>query len=146
MEWISKSNVLIVGLGLMGGSYARALKRLGYHITAIDTRRESIDYALKNGIIDEGITEVCEDFVKEADAVIFALYPGVFKEWIEKNQGFCKSGALITDVTGVKSCIVYDIQDNLRNDVEYIAAHPMAGREVTGSKTATTVFLDRQTT
>ena len=132
MEWISKSNVLIVGLGLMGGSYARALKRLGYYITAIDTRQESIDYALKSGIIDEGIAEVREDFVKEADAVIFALYPGVFKEWIEKNQGFFKSGALITDVTGVKSCIVYDIQDNLRKDVEYIAAHPMAGREVYG--------------
>ena len=132
MEWISKSNILIVGLGLMGGSYARALKRLGYHIMAIDSKQSSIDYALENGIIDRGISEVKEEFVKDADAVIFALYPGVFKEWIRDYQKFLKPGALITDVTGVKSCVVYDIQEMLRGDVEYIAAHPMAGREVYG--------------
>ena len=43
-----------------------------------------------------------------------------------------KPGAMITDVTGVKSCVVYDIQAALREDVEFIAAHPMAGREVSG--------------
>ncbi len=132
MEWISKSDILIVGLGLMGGSYARALKRLGYHVSAIDTRQESIDYAVDNGIIDRGFSYVDADCVKSADAVIFALYPGVFTDWISKNQKLFKSGALITDVTGVKSCIVYKVQDLLRDDVEYIAAHPMAGREVYG--------------
>ena len=52
MEWISNSRILIVGLGLIGGSYARALKRLGYHVTAIDTRKEAIDYAMENCIAD----------------------------------------------------------------------------------------------
>lgn len=132
MEWISKSNVLIVGLGLMGGSYARALKRLGYHVMAIDEKQSSIDFALENGLIDRGYSYVDEACVGDADAVIFALYPGVFKEWIKNHQHLFKSGAMITDVTGVKSCIVYDIQAGLRDDVEYIAAHPMAGREVYG--------------
>ena len=68
----------------------------------------------------------------DADAVIFALYPGAFKSWIEENQKFLKPGIFITDVTGVKECIVYKIQDILRKDVEFIASHPMAGREVSG--------------
>jgi prephenate dehydrogenase len=67
-----------------------------------------------------------------ADLVIFALYPHVFVEWIEQNQALLKSGALITDVTGVKRSIVYQIQEMLRPDVEFVAAHPMAGREVSG--------------
>ena len=70
--------------------------------------------------------------IGEADLVIFALYPHVFVKWIEENQCLLKSGALITDVTGVKGSIVYQIQDMLREDVEFIAAHPMAGREVSG--------------
>jgi len=53
-------------------------------------------------------------------------------EWIEQNQHLLKPGALITDVTGVKRSIVYKIQEMLRQDVEFIAAHPMAGREVSG--------------
>ena len=132
MEWISKSKVLIVGLGLIGGSYARALRRLGYSVTALSRRQETIDYALREGIIGAGAAGVDPALVGEADAVIFALYPGVFKDWVRDNQHLFKPGALLTDVTGVKTCIVYDIQDMLRPDVEFIAAHPMAGREVYG--------------
>ena len=132
MKWISEESILIVGLGLIGGSYARALKRLGFHVAAIDINQESIDYALENGIIDEGYTTVEPAVVSNADAVVFGLYPTVFKEWIAQYQQFLKPGAMLTDVTGVKSCIVYDIQDMLRPDVEFIAAHPMAGKEVYG--------------
>ncbi len=132
MEWISESNILIVGLGLMGGSYAQALKRLGFHVMAIDSRQSAIDYAVENNIIDRGYSYVDEKCVGDADAIIFGLYPGVFKEWINENQHLIKKGAMLTDVTGVKSCIVYDIQEMLRDDVEFIAAHPMAGREVYG--------------
>ncbi|MCD8255868.1 MAG: prephenate dehydrogenase/arogenate dehydrogenase family protein, partial [Oscillospiraceae bacterium] len=73
-----------------------------------------------------------EDCVSSADAVIFSLYPGVFKTWIRENQRLFRPGAMLTDVTGVKSSVVYDIQAMLRPDVEYIPAHPMAGREVYG--------------
>ena len=128
---ISKK-ILIVGLGLLGGSYAKVLRRFGFHISAITLEQSSIDYAIKENIIDEGSTELDERIIGEADLVIFALYPHVFVEWIEKNQGLLKSGALITDVTGVKGSIVYKIQDILRKDIEFIAAHPMAGREVSG--------------
>ena len=129
--------ILIVGLGLLGGSYARALKRFGFHISAITKEQSSIDYAIKENIIDEGTTELDERIIKDADLVIFALYPHVFVEWIEQNQSLLKSGALITDVTGVKGSIVYKIQEILRPDVEFIAAHPMAGREVSGVENST---------
>ena len=129
--------ILIVGLGLLGGSYAKVLKRFGFHISAITLEQGSIDYAIKERIIDEGTTELDEKMIGEADLVIFALYPHVFVDWIEKNQGLLKSGALITDVTGVKRSIVYKIQDMLRPDVEFIAAHPMAGREVSGVENST---------
>ena len=92
---------------------------------------------MHEGIIDKGSTEVDEKLVGESDFVIFALYPHVFVEWIEKNQSLFKSGTLITDVTGVKGCIVYKIQEMLRDDVEFIAAHPMAGREVSGVENST---------
>ena len=129
--------ILIVGLGLLGGSYAKALKRFGFHISAITKEQSSIDYALKEGIIDEGSTALDESIIGQADLVVFALYPHVFVEWIEKNQQLLKSGALITDVTGIKGSIVYRIQDMLREDVEFIAAHPMAGREVSGVENST---------
>ncbi len=129
--------ILIVGLGLLGGSYAKSLKRFGFHISAITLEQSSIDYALKEKMIDEGTTEIDERIIGEADIVIFALYPHVFVEWIEKNQHLLKSGALLTDVTGVKGSVVYKIQDMLRDDVEFIAAHPMAGREVSGVENST---------
>ncbi|MBE6999804.1 MAG: prephenate dehydrogenase [Ruminococcaceae bacterium] len=132
MEWNLNHKILIVGLGLMGGSYAQALKRLGFTVEAIDVRPEGIAYATEHGIIDRGYTEVTKEAVESADVVIFSLYPGVFKEWIEKYQSYFHPGTILTDVTGVKSCVVYDIQTMLRPDVEFIAAHPMAGREVYG--------------
>jgi prephenate dehydrogenase len=132
MKLIKKLNILIVGLGLLGGSYAKGLKKLGFQVNAITKDQSSVDFALEHGIIDYGTTEIEPDIIADADIVIFALYPHIFKEWIKTNQQYFKSGAIITDVTGVKSCIVYDIQNILRSDVEFIAAHPMAGKETSG--------------
>lgn len=128
---------LIVGLGLIGGSYAMGLKRMGFRVSAITKEQSSIDYALKHNIIDNGSVNIDREIISDADIIIFALYPHDFIEWIKANQQYIKSGALLTDVTGVKSCIVYEIQSILRDDTEFIAAHPMAGREVSGVENAT---------
>ena len=124
--------MLIVGLGVMGGSYAKALTKKGYKIKAIDISQKTIDYALENKLISYGTTEVEPSLVLEADIIVFALYPHTFKKWITDYQKYFRPGIIITDVTGVKGCIVYDIQSILREDVEFIAAHPMAGRERSG--------------
>lgn len=136
MKINNRMKILIVGLGLIGGSYAMALKKKGYYVSAITRSQSTIDYALDKGIIDKGSAEVTPSLVKEADVVVFALYPNVFIKWIEENQSYFKSGAIITDVTGVKCGVVYKIQEILRNDVEFISAHPMAGKEVYGIKNA----------
>lgn len=124
--------ILIVGLGLIGGSYAEGLKRYGFELGAISRSRSSIDYAVQKGIIDHGRCEVSADYVSQFDIVIFALYPQVFRDWIRDHQHCFKSGAVISDVTGVKGTIVDEIQSMLRTDVEFVSAHPMAGREVYG--------------
>lgn len=130
-------NILIVGLGLLGGSYAEALKKQGYKVSAITRSQSSVDFALEKGIIDYGTTQIEPELLAGADLIVFALYPHVFTEWISTNQHLLKSGAVITDVTGVKGCIVGKIQDILRDDVEFISAHPMAGREVCGVQNST---------
>ena len=132
MKLNKDTDILIIGLGVIGGGYAKALTKQGFHIRTITEREEDIRYALEQGMIEDGRTDVDEEYVKRADLIIFALYPHTFVEWIERYQHMFQSGALITDVTGVKTTIVKQIQEMLRPDVEFVAAHPMAGRERSG--------------
>lgn len=132
MRLEKNANILIVGLGLMGGSYARALSKKGYRVFAVTKEESSILYAKNEKIIENGYAYVHEETVREADIIIFALYPHVFCEWIAEYQHLFKPGAVLTDVTGVKQGILSSVQSMLRDDVEFIAAHPMAGREVYG--------------
>jgi len=133
MQIINKNiRFLIVGLGLIGGSYAKALRKKGFYVSAINDTRSAIDYALSENIIDEGYDYVEPKAVESADIIVFSLYPKVFTGWVKTYSHLFKKGTIITDVTGVKSCIVYEIQSLLPEGVEFIAAHPMAGREVYG--------------
>ena len=124
--------ILIVGLGLMGGSYAQVLKRQGFTVDAITRSQGSIDYALERGWIDWGSTTVDPVELGTCDLVIFALYPNVLLRWLEDNQQYLKDAALLTDVTGIKGPVVYKVQAMLRPALEFVGAHPMAGREVYG--------------
>ncbi len=132
MKLHKSMRILIVGLGLLGGSYAQALTAKGYTVDAISDKENDIDYGIGAGIISHGAATPDADLIGKADLVVFALYPHVFLEWIEKNQSLLKKGAILTDVTGVKGNIVGRVQAILRPDLEFIAAHPMAGREVSG--------------
>lgn len=123
---------LIIGLGLLGGCYARSLSKQGYYVTAITKDQKDIDYAVENGLISKGSAFVDEVLIKEADMIVFALYPRVFLQWIKDNGHLIAPKTVITDVTGVKSCIVYEIQKMLPKGVEFISAHPMAGKEKSG--------------
>ena len=126
------TRILIVGLGLMGGSYAKALTRRGYRVSAITKEQSSVDYALREGIIAYGTTAIEPELIAGSELIVFALYPHTFIEWIKENQQYFSAGTVITDLTGVKGCVVGTVQDMLRPDVEFIAAHPMAGRELYG--------------
>ena len=124
--------ILIVGLGVIGGGYASALTEKGYTVKCITKEQSDVDYAIERGMIAYGTTEVDGELIKEADLIVFALYPTVFIDWIKKYQHLFRSGTLITDVTGVKVSVVDEVQSVLRPDVEFISAHPMAGRERSG--------------
>lgn len=132
MKLTKETNILIVGLGVIGGGYAQALTKQGFTVNCITRSASTVDYATRLGMIAKGTTEIDAEMIGAADIVVFALYPHVFIDWLKEYQHLFKSGALITDVTGVKGCIVNTVQELLRPDVEFIAAHPMAGRERSG--------------
>lgn len=132
MKFDKDTNILIIGLGVIGGSYAKALTEKGYRVSCITREDRDIRYALERGMIEYGTTELDEELIAKSELIIFAIYPTGFISWIEKNQHLFSPGTLITDVTGVKSSVVYRVQEILREDVEYIPAHPMAGRERSG--------------
>lgn len=126
------TKILIIGLGVIGGSYAAALTAAGYTVNCITKEQKDVDYALEHGMIARGTTELDGKMIAEAELIIFAIYPTAFVKWIEENQSLLSPGTLITDVTGVKGAVVGPVQAMLREDVEFISAHPMAGREQKG--------------
>ncbi len=138
MKLTKDTRILIVGLGPMGGSYAKGLADLGYCVDAVTKEMASIDFAREKGWILEGAITPDPAIVGRADLVIFALYPTVFIDWIQTYQSLLKPGCILTDVTGVKGEVVSTIQEILRPDLEFIAHHPMAGREATGVENSTT--------
>lgn len=132
MKLDKNTKILIIGLGVIGGSYAKALTDQGYNVSCITKEDADIRYAIEHNMISYGTSEVEEELIASSELIVFALYPTTFVEWIKKYQHLFTPGTLITDVTGVKSQVVYKVQELLRDDVEYIPAHPMAGRERSG--------------
>lgn len=132
MKLDKNTKILIVGLGVIGGGYAAALTAAGYTVKCITKEQKDVDYAIERNMISYGTTEIEPELIAEAELIIFALYPATFIEWVTENQKYFSQGTIITDVTGVKGHVVDKIQSLLRQDVEFIAAHPMAGREQSG--------------
>ncbi|MBQ1272647.1 MAG: prephenate dehydrogenase [Clostridia bacterium] len=131
------TRILIVGLGLLGGSYAMALKKKGFRcIYGFARRQDTVDYAFSQGLIDEGSCEIDEDLISRAELIVFALYPTVLVRWVEQYGHLIRPGTVVTDVTGVKSCIIDPVVSHLPQGVEFVSVHPMAGKEVGGIENA----------
>ena len=123
---------LIVGLGLLGGKYAQVLSQKGYNVTGITHSQSTLDYALQHGYIRAGKNADFEDLVREADCIICGLYPTVLLDWVKQYGPLIRPGTMVTDVSGVKRGVVEPVQAALPEGVEFIASHPMAGRETSG--------------
>lgn len=123
---------LIIGLGVIGGSYASALSEKGYFVRAVTKAPEDISYALERGMIAEGVTEPTPQIIYEADVIVLAIYPEDAVEWVRSYGSYMRRGSLLTDVSGVKRCVIEPIRRLVADGVEYISAHPMAGREQSG--------------
>ncbi len=128
--------ILIVGLGLMGGSYARGLTDAGMEVGAVDTDEDAIQFALQQGWLAHGRSTADAEYIGQFDLLVFALYPHTLLSWVEQHQHCIREGALLTDVTGVKGAVVSRVQEMLRPSLEFIGAHPMAGRECSGVRNA----------
>ncbi len=126
---IKKMNIAIVGLGLMGGSFAKALKSFQpKNLWAVDIDRQALDKGQALSIIDKGFTEA-EYPLKNSDLVIICLYPKLVEEFVRENRKNFKENAIITDVTGVKEGLIEEINKFLPKEVDFVFGHPMAGRE-----------------
>lgn len=130
---------LIVGLGLLGGKYALELTKAGFTVDGINRSEKHLQYALEKGYIRSGKTHDFEDLVREADYVIFGLYPTTLLEWFRQYGHLLKPGCIFTDVSGVKTGLVEPIQAMCPPGVEFIASHPMAGRETSSVEHAAEV-------
>ena len=124
----------IVGLGLIGASIALSLRGKVREIVAVDRDEEVLAIAMERKIIDRGSTNP-EEILRDADMVIFALYPGDIINYILEHKSIWHKGQILTDVAGLKGELVARIQSMLP-DVEFVGTHPMAGREVSGIKGA----------
>lgn len=129
--------ILIVGLGVIGGGYAMALKEAGYsEVYGIDTNEETLKKAKEMKIIKEGFTRE-DEIISEMDLIVLAIYPNLVKDFIVKNKNKFKENAIITDVTGIKQLFINDIVEILPQNIDFVFAHPMAGRENKGIDYAT---------
>lgn len=125
-------NIVIVGLGVIGGSFAMALNEAGYeNIFGVDVNEETLIKAKKLGLIKDGC-KTGEKFFKDADLTILSIYPKLVKSFIDKNRDLFKEGSVITDATGIKGLFIKEIIDTLPKDIDFVFGHPMAGREKRG--------------
>lgn len=124
--------ITIIGLGVIGGSYALALKEAGLtDVYGVDTDPSAIMQARASGAITDGATSP-EEYLPKSDLVILAIYPKAVLPFLQKYARMMKPGTVLTDATGIKTVIIHQILPLLPNGVDYIPGHPMAGREKKG--------------
>ena len=126
--------ITIVGLGIIGGSYAKGLTKAGHTVYGVDKNLETIEYAKEQGYIADGSVEGSL-FIPKADLVVVGLYPNDVIPYIKSNLAYFKPGQVVTDVCGVKECICEEATALLK-DSYFVGSHPMAGREKIGIKYA----------
>ncbi|MDR0630005.1 MAG: prephenate dehydrogenase [Treponema sp.] len=136
MKPLETSTVGIVGLGLMGGAIALALRsegiiRTGGRILAYDRNHDTLALAQAEGVIDEGMYSP-EVMLAQCDLVFLCLTPTTLLRFMESQMTAFRPGTLITDIAGIKGSIVAAIEHTLRADLDFIPGHPMAGSELGG--------------
>lgn len=130
---MKQKTIAIVGLGLIGGSFARAFKKYtDYIVIGFNRTRSTAELALEQGAIDAIGTE---ENLKEADVVLLSMYPKVSCDFVEQHIDCFKPGCIITDDCGIKSYLVERLTGLCKaHGLYYVGGHPMAGREVSGYK------------
>lgn len=132
MSFQKEPVICIIGLGLIGGSMAYALRGFhGAHIIGVDVNRASVGAALKAGAIDEAFDSPAEA-VRGADLVILCVYPHHIHDIVIENAPYFKPGAIVCDVCGTKEHLYGGMHQYIPETIDYVGIHPMAGKEVDG--------------
>ncbi len=123
--------IFISGLGLIGGSLAKAIStRTPHTVIGTDTNEKSLENALSSGAIHKAGNS---DNIKEADIVIVALYPTAAVKFITDNLTLFKKGAIVVDTCGVKNEVFDGLFGKLSGaNIHFVGGHPMAGVERSG--------------
>jgi len=123
----------IIGVGLIGGSLARVLKDkdLTREITGAGRSKESLELALRTGVIDR-MEQSSARAVEGADLVVLSSPVGAFEQLVTEIAPSLKKGAILTDVGSVKGAMVKRIEALLPAGVHYVGGHPIAGKEKHG--------------
>ncbi len=133
--------IAIIGLGLIGGSLARALRQnTSHHIIGCDVNADSLASALKTGAICEAVNDV-----PKADVYFLAMSPSSTVCYLERYAADFSKGAIVTDVCGIKQMVTKVCEAVcLSNGLRFVGGHPMAGREVSGFEhSVSDLFVNR---
>lgn len=124
-------NIAIAGLGLIGGSFCKALSnRTDHNIWGFDINSDVTKKALSEKSISRILSP--QDF-RDADILLICLHPEISIKFLNENLSFFKEGTIVADVCGVKTRIVNEMSQMCRShNLRYVGTHPMAGREFGG--------------
>jgi prephenate dehydrogenase len=132
MKPIEECTIGIVGMGLMGGAVAMALRnRCGVtqnNLLACDIDNNALKLAKEAGLIAQGWDDAVGEMLSRCDVVFLCLGPAALLKFLDQWEDYFKPGALVTDIAGVKGSIAARAE-KIRSDIEFIPGHPMAGAE-----------------
>ena len=134
MKSLVDTQVAIVGLGLMGGSLAGALRDKCRTVVGIARRQETIETALAHGLIDSGTTDLATG-VRQVDVVVLATPVRVILRQLTEIGPLLPAGCLLMDLGSTKAQIVAEMA-RLPDHVQPLGGHPMCGKEVSGIEEA----------
>ena len=125
-------NVGILGLGLIGGSFARAYAKAGHTVYACNRSKDMFEFAMLAGAVHD---ELNKDTIGICDLIILSIYPDGCTSWLEENGCFVSSATLVIDACGTKTDVCsrcFSIAE--RYGFTFVGGHPMAGSHNSGFK------------
>ena len=131
MDWNFKE-VCIVGLGLIGGSFALNLRLKGFpgKITAVDINPEAIEKGIELEVIDSG--SIKHSIAESADLIVLATPVGAYENVLKQLKPFISRDAIVSDLGSVKGHLVYKCEEILKGVAPFVGGHPIAGTEKSG--------------
>lgn len=127
--------IAVIGMGIIGGSFCKAIKKYTNHyVIGMNRTKSTLKKAYDDGAIDEMGDEKS---LGQADVIILALYPKASVSFVEKYGEYIKKGAIVTDSAGIKSEICPKLSElSEKFGFEFVGSHPMAGKETNGYDSA----------